>query len=67
MKELRRNTNSTVGGMQRDKELIHLDYEFKSKHQRMGRSTTKFLQTSQCFYILPIRPRKAAVIVKACT
>ena len=65
MKELRRNANSTVGGMQRDKELIHLDYEFKSKHQCMGRSTTKFLQTSQCFYILPIRPRKAAV--KACT
>lgn len=65
MKELRRNTNSTVGGMQRDKELIHLDYEFKSKHQRIGRSTTKFLQTSQCFYILLIRPRKAAV--KACT
>ena len=65
MKELRRNTNSTVGGMQRDKEVIHLDYEFKSKHQRMRKSSTKFLQTSQCFYILPIRPRKAAV--KACT
>lgn len=65
MKELRRNTNSTVGGMQRDKEVIHLDYEFKSKHQRMRKSPTKFLQTCQCFYILPIRPRKAAV--KACT
>lgn len=65
MKELRRNTNSTVGGMQRDKEVIHLDYEFKSKHQRMRKSPTKFLQTSQCFYILSIRPRKAAV--KACT
>lgn len=36
MKELRRNTNSTLGGMQRDKEVIHLDYEFKSKHKRMG-------------------------------
>ena len=65
MKELRRNTNSTVGGMQRDKEVIHLDYEFKSKHQRMRKSPTKFLQASQCFYILPIRTRKAAV--KACT
>lgn len=36
MKELRRNTNSTVGGMQRDKEVIHLDYEFKSKKDRVG-------------------------------